>query len=302
MPTLALTGATGQLGRLVIDELLENGTPPASIVALVRDPQKAEDLAARGVVVREANDARMELERAEREADYARPETLEPALAGVDRLLLISSNVFGQRAEHHAGVVEAAERAGVGYLAYTSILNAERSTMLIAEEHQATEERLLASSIPTALLRNGWYTENHSAQAPTWLQHGGLTGAAGEGRWQPAARADYAAAAAAVLASEETEPRVYELAGDAEITMAQLAGIASEAAGRELSYTDLPEAELADVLVGAGLPVGMAKVLAESESGIKRGELTTATGELSRLIGRATTPVAETVRAAVAAA
>ena len=288
LSTLALTGATGQLGRIVIAELLEHGTAPGSIVALVRDRAKAADLAAAGISVREA--------------DYAQPEQWPAVLAGVDRLLLISSSTLGERAAHHGNVIAAAERAGVGYIIYTSILNAGDTTMLMAEEHKATEQILFASSIPAALLRNGWYTENLTAQAPTWLEHGGLTGAAGNASWQPAERRDYAAAAAAVLESDAREPQIFELAGDEPVTMQQVAAIASQAAGRELTYTDLSEADYADMLVQAGLPAQVARVLADSETGIKRGELKSDSGDLTRLIGRPTTPVAETVGAAVESA
>lgn len=283
---IAVTGATGHLGRLVIDALLERGTDPSEVVAAVRSPEKAADLAARGVHVREA--------------DYTKPDTLASAFGGVDRLLLISSSEVGQRLAHHRNVVEAAKRAGVGFLAYTSILRAATSPMRLAEEHRATEELVRESGIPFAFLRNGWYTENYTEQLGPALEHGALLGSAGEGLVSAATRADYAAAAAAVLMGDGHEGAVYELAGDDAFTMAELAAEVSRQSGTPVAYRDLPENEYARALVGFGLPEPFAAVLADSDRGIAAGHLYEDGGDLRRLIGRPTTPMPDAVASALA--
>jgi NAD(P)H dehydrogenase (quinone) len=282
---ILVTGATGKLGRLVIEQLL--GKVPASqVIAAVRDPEKATELRARGVQVRLA--------------DYGRPETLGQAFAGVEKVLLISSNEVGQRAAQHQAVVEAARKAGVKLLAYTSILHADRSRLALAAEHEATEEMLRASGVPYVLLRNGWYTENYTENLGPALAHGALLGSAGEGRIAAATRADYAAAAVAVLTGSGHENKVYELAGDTAFTMAGLAAEVSRGAGRTIVYKDLPPEQYQAVLVGAGVPGPFAGILADSDVGASRGELNDASGDLRRLIGRATTPLADAVAVALA--
>jgi NAD(P)H dehydrogenase (quinone) len=285
MPTIAITGATGHLGRLVVSALLDRGVEPSSIVALVRNPEKASDLVARGVEVREA--------------DYARPETLGPALRGVDRLLLVSSSEVGQRVAQHAAVIDAAKAAGVELLAYTGIVNSETTTVQLAAEHKETEALLRDSGLPVVLLRNGWYTENYTDQLDTALEHG-IAGAAGDGRVAPAARRDYAEAAAAVLTGDGHAGRAYELAGDEALTMSELAALISEATGRPVAYNDLSVDAYAEVLAGVGLPAPLNGIIADSSAAIRRGELVTDSGDLARLIGRPTTPVADTVREAAA--
>jgi NAD(P)H dehydrogenase (quinone) len=282
---LAVTGATGHLGRLVIDALLRR-LPATTIVALARNPSAAEDLAARGVMLREA--------------DYDRPETLAPALAGVEKLLLISGSEVGRRVPQHAAVIAAAKAAGVGFVAYTSILNAAASPLALAREHQATEAALADSGLGHALLRNGWYTENYAGVVGMALQHGAVAGSAGAGRISAAARRDYAEAAAAVLTSAEDQAgKVYELAGDTGFTMAEFAAEIAAQSGRPVTYADMPQADYADLLVGAGLPEALARVLADSDAGAARGALFEASRTLSTLIGRPTTPIAETVAAAL---
>ena len=278
--TIAVTGATGQLGRLVIDALISRGAAPGEIIAAVRDVAKAADLAARGVQVREA--------------DYDRPETLAAAFEGVSRLLLISGNEVGKRLPQHTAVVTAATSAGVGFLAYTSILRADTSTIGLAPEHRATEDVIAASGIPYALLRNGWYVENYPIA--TALSTGAFVGSAGEGRIAAATRADYAEAAAAVLLSGE--PGVYELGGDA-FTMAELAAEVARQSGKPVGYQDLPVPEYQAILVGAGLPEGYAGLLAETDAKIVDGELDVDSAVLSRLIGRPVTPLSEAVAAAL---
>ena len=281
---IVVTGATGHLGRLVIAQLLQK-VPAQQLVAAVRNPAKAADLAARGVQVRLA--------------DYTQPNTLDAAFAGVEKLLLISSNEVGQRAAQHQAVIDAAKRAGVTLLAYTSMLHADRNKMALAGEHQATEAALRASGLPFVLLRNGWYLENYTENLAPALQHGALLGSAGEGRIAAAARADYAAAAAEVITREGQAGRVYELAGDSPFTMAQLAAEVSRLARQPVVYKNLPPAEYAQALVGFGIPKPYAEVLADSDVGISRGELDDSSGELRRLIGRPTTPLATAISAAL---
>ncbi|MBT9552765.1 MAG: SDR family oxidoreductase [Hydrogenophaga sp.] len=282
---IAITGATGQLGRLVIQNLLKT-VPAAQIVAAVRSPEKAADLAALGVQVRQA--------------DYAQPATLEAAFQGVDKLLLISSSEVGQRAPQHAAVIAAAQKAGVKLLAYTSILRADSSPLGLAAEHKETEAMLRASGLPHVLLRNGWYTENYTASVPAALQYGAVMGSAKDGRIASAARADYAAAAAAVLTKDGQAGQVYELAGDTAYTLSELAAEIALQSGKPVVYNDLPEAAYAAALVQVGLPEGFAALLADSDVGASKGGLFDDGRQLSQLIGRPTTPLAEVVKAALA--
>lgn len=281
---IVITGANGQLGSLVIDTLLKS-VPASQIVAAVRTPAKAAALAARGVEVREA--------------DYERPETLRTAFAGASKLLLISSSEVGKRTPQHQAVIEAAQAAGVQLLAYTSILHADTSPLPLAAEHLATEQLIRASGLPAVILRNGWYTENYLASVPTALQYGALLGSAGEGRIASATRADYAAAAAAVLLADKQAGRVYELAGDASYTLTELAAAITQASGTPVKYQDLPPAEFKGVLLGAGLPEGLAALLAESDEGASRGGLFDDGHQLSTLIGRPSTDLATALGAAL---
>ncbi len=280
---IAITGATGHLGRLVIAALLDQNVPASEIVAIVRDAGKAADLAARGVQVRQA--------------DYAQPDTLTAALRGVDKLLFVSSSEVGSRAAQHRNVVDAARATGVTLLAYTSIPKADTSPMVLAAEHKATEEMIRAAGLPFVFLRNGWYMENYTDNLAPTLQHGALLGSAGEGRFTPATRADYAAAAAAVLTGQGHENGVYELGGDESVSLAGLAAEIGTQSGTPVTYRNLPAVEYANVLTGFGLPVGLATVLADADLGIARGDLTTESGDLRRLIGRPTTTLADAVRA-----
>lgn len=282
---IVITGASGQLGRLVIDQLLKS-VPADQLVAAVRTPASVADLAAKGVVIREA--------------DYNRPDTLESAFAGADKLLLISSSEVGQRASQHANVIAAAVKAGVGLLAYTSILHADSSPLPLAQEHKRTEAMLAESGLPHALLRNGWYSENYTAAVPVALEYGVVMGCAGAGRIASAARADYAAAAAAVLLAEGQAGKVYELAGDNAYTLTELAAEIATQSGKEVSYQDLPEADYAKALLDAGLPEPIAVMLAESDTGASRGGLFDDSQTLSKLIGQASTPISESVRQALA--
>jgi len=284
-PRILVTGASGQLGRLVIDKLLET-TPATQIAAIVRASKAAADLSARGVQVRVA--------------DYSKPATLDAALAGVDRLLLISSSEVGQRVPQHRNVIAAAKQAGVKLVAYTSVLHADASPLGLAEDHRQTEAALRASGISFVLLRNGWYTENYAASIPAALAHGALIGSAGEGRIASASRADYAAAAAAVLtANQDQGGRIYELAGDLPYTLSEFAAEVARQSGKPVVYKNLTEADFKAALVGAGLPEGFAALLADSDAGASKGALFDDSHQLSKLIGRPTTPWATTVSAAL---
>lgn len=282
---IAVTGATGQLGRFVIDALLKK-VPAGEIVAAVRTPAKAADLAALGVIVRQA--------------DYGQPETLEAALAGVDKLLLISGSEVGQREAQHKAVIEAARAAGVGFIAYTSLLHADTSPLGLGVEHRATEALLKASGIPFALLRNGWYSENYAASIPPALAHHAFIGAAGEGRIASAARQDYAEAAAEVMTREDQAGKVYELAGDDSYTLAQFAAEIAAQSGEKVDYVNLSQSEFAAALKNAGLPEGLAEMLADSDAGAEKGGLFDDSRQLSQLIGRPTTTWQAVIRAALA--
>lgn len=285
--TIAVTGAGGQLGRLVVEDLLARGIPAAEIVAGTRRPEALADLAARGVQVRHA--------------DYDDVASLDAALAGAEKVLVISGTDFGRRPAQHAAAAAAAQRAGARLVVYTSAPQADTTTMLLAAEHRASEEAIRALGVPFTFLRNYWYFENYTAQLPTFLEHGAIVGAAGDGRISGAARADFAAAAAAVLATEGHENAVYELGGEPSFTLGQLADVVSKAADRQVVYRDVPAEELQQVLVGAGLPEPMAAVMADVDQHIAQGVLYTDTGDLTRLIGRPTTSLEDVVAAAVAA-
>lgn len=281
---IALTGATGQLGQLVVKHLLTR-VAPSTVVAVVRDAAKAKDLAAAGIQVRVAA--------------YGDETALTKAFAGVSSVLLISSSEVGQRVPQHLSVVEAAKAAGVGRFIYTSVLKADRSPLSLAPEHMATETAVRASGLPFVILRNGWYTENYTAGLGAALAHGVLLGSAGDGRLSLAPRDDYALAAAIVLAGGGETGRVYELAGDTACTLTEFAAELSRQAGRTIPYQNLPEAEYSGILVGAGLPGWLASGLASWDVAASKGALYDASGDLSRLIGRPTTPLATVMAAAL---
>lgn len=274
---IAITGATGQLGQLVIEQLLKT-VSGSQIVAIVRNPAKAESLSNQGINVRQA--------------DYTDQAAFTTALAGVDKLLLISSSEVGQREPQHKNVIHAAKAAGVKFIAYTSLLHADKSPLGLANEHVATEKALAESGIPYALLRNGWYTENYLASAPPALEHGVFIGAAGEGKIASATRADYAAAAAKVIAEEGHAGNVYELAGDNAWTLSELAAELSKQSGKPVTYQNLSEADFAAALKNVGLPAGLADMLADSDVGASKGGLFDDSRTLSKLIGRPTTSLA----------
>lgn len=278
---IAITGATGQLGQHVIDTLLKT-VPASQIAAIVRNPAKADALTRLGVTVRQA--------------DYSDEAAFTAALQGIDRLLLISSSEVGQRAAQHRNVINAAIAANVKFIAYTSLLHADRSPLGLHVEHVETEKMLADSGIPYALLRNDWYTENYLASAPAALEHGVFIGAAGEGKITSATRADYAAAAARVISEEGHAGKVYELAGDEGWTLSQLAAELAKQSGQKVVYQNLSEADFAAALKGVGLPAGLADMLADSDAGAAKGGLFDDSHTLSALIGRPTTSLAESVK------
>ncbi|HBD3593187.1 TPA: NAD(P)H:quinone oxidoreductase [Escherichia coli] len=277
---IAITGATGQLGHYVIESLMKT-VPASQIVAIVRNPAKAQALAAQGITVRQA--------------DYGDEAALTSALQGVEKLLLISSSEVGQRAPQHRNVINAAKAAGVKFIAYTSLLHADTSPLGLADEHIETEKMLADSGIVYTLLRNGWYTENNLASAPAALEHGVFIGAAGDGKIASATRADYAAAAARVISEAGHEGKVYELAGDSAWTLTQLAAELTKQSGKSVTYQNLSEADFAAALKSVGLPDGLADMLADSDVGASKGGLFDNSKTLSKLIGRPTTTLAESV-------
>ncbi|MFJ6982463.1 MULTISPECIES: SDR family oxidoreductase [unclassified Streptomyces] len=281
--SIVVTGATGHLGRLVVEKLRET-VPAEQITAVVRDEAKAADLAARGV--------RLAV------ADYNAPATFDGVLAAGDKVLLISGNEFDKgRPAQHQVVIDAAKAAGVALLAYTSAPGA--LTAALADDHRATEKALLASGLPWALLRNGWYHENYTENLAPVLEHDAVLAAAGDGRVSSASRADYAAAAAAVLTGEGHENATYELGGDEAWSFAEYAAELSRQTGRTIAYNAVSVEALAGILAGAGVPGPLAAILAGVDASIEKGELVVSSGDLSRLTGRPTTPLSEAIAVAL---
>jgi NAD(P)H dehydrogenase (quinone) len=282
---IVITGASGQLGRLVIARLLET-VPASQIIAAVRDPKKVADLAAKGVQVRQA--------------DYSQPATLDGAFKDAEKVLLISSSEVGQRLVQHQAVIDAAKRQRVKLLGYTSILHASDSQLGLAEEHRQTEAALARSGVPTVVLRNGWYHENYTAGVAHALANGAHFGSAGEGRISSASRAEYAAAASAVLTSNEDQGgKVYELAGDESYTLSDFAAEIARQSRKPVVYTDLPQADYKAALLQAGLPEFVAQLLADSDAAAAKGALLDDSRQLSQLIGRPTTPLASAIAEAL---
>ncbi len=283
--SIVVTGATGSLGTLVIDELLAKVTAE-QVVAVVRDKEKAAGLAARGVGLRIA--------------DYDETATLDGAFRKADRVLLISGSEIGKRVPQHTAVIDAAKAAGVAQLAYTSVLGGPAADFQLAAEHQVTEQLIRDSGLPYTFLRNGWYTENYTEHLAPVLEHGAVVASAGAGRVASASRADYAAAAAAVLTGEGHLGQAYELSGDVAWSFAEYAAELSSQTGRTIVHNDVPAAAHLEILTGAGLPAPLAEVFVDVDAAVGRGLLAGTSGDLGRLAGRATTPLAESVRVALA--
>ncbi|MEU6379923.1 SDR family oxidoreductase [Streptomyces sp. NPDC046909] len=281
--SIVVTGATGHLGRHVVEQLLEK-VPAEQVTAVVRSAEKGADLAAKGVKLAIA--------------DYNTPESFDSVFAAGDKVLLISGNEFDKgRVGQHKVVIEAAKAAGVALLAYTSAPGTLKAAL--ADDHRGTEEALLASGLPYALLRNGWYHENYTENLAPVLQYGAVTQAAGEGRVSSASRADYAAAAVAVLTGEGHENQTYELGGDEAWSFAEYAAQLSDQTGKEIVYNSVSAEEYTGILTGAGLPAPLAAVFAGVDDSIEKGELVVSSGDLSRLAGRPTTPLSEAITAAL---
>ena len=275
--TIAISGASGQLGRIAI-ESLKTRVDAGTIVALARDPAKVADLQVEG-----------------RAFDYTRPETLAPALKGVDVLALISSSDFEDRVGQHKNVIEAAKSAGVGRIIYTSIVKADQSPLLIAQDHRETEGILVAAGIDYTILRNPWYIENWTASFPVAVEQGALIGATGGAPSTPATRQDLGEALAAVAAGDGHANKIYELGADTALSLHDMAAALSEAVGKTIPYNDLPKETCAEILTSVGLPESFAAVIADAESGVPQGWLSSDSGDLSRLIGRRTTSLEEAV-------
>jgi NAD(P)H dehydrogenase (quinone) len=278
---IGVTGATGQLGRLVVENLLGR-CGAADVVAIVRDAGKAAGLAAKGVEVRVAS--------------YDDRASLDAALAGLDRLLLISSNEVGRRVPQHKNVIDAAKAAGVGHVVYTSAPKAATSSLVLAPEHKATEEYLASSGLAYTVLRNNWYSENYAQTIRKAAASGELVSAAADGRVASAPRADYAEAAAVVLLGEGHEGKVYELGGDHAWDFHELAATIAEVIGGSCTYKPVEPAELVAGMTQAGLDEGTAGFVAALDANIAEGALAETTGDLSALLGRPTTPLKETVK------
>jgi len=280
--TILVTAASGHFGPLVVESLLARGANPADVVASARDTSKLEELAARGIRTVEL--------------DYARPETIAPALEGVDTVLLVSGTDFGNRVPQHQNVIDAAKAAGVTKLVYTSAPRATTADFVLAPEHGATEEAVAASGVPAVILRNNWYTENYAADVARAAETGVVASSAGDGRVPSASRADYADAAAVVLLEDGHVGQVYELAGDVLWDYSDLAAAIGEVVGREVTYVQLSPEEHVAALEAAGLDAGTAGFVAAIDAGIRNGVLAESDGTLSRLIGRPTTTLVEGLR------
>jgi NAD(P)H dehydrogenase (quinone) len=280
--SITVTGATGQLGRLIVESLLRRGVPPDQIVAVGRNVAKAADLGDRGVVVVRA--------------DYDDVDSLRPAFADTDELMLVSGNEASKRVQHR-NVIGVAKDAGVGLVAYTSMANADRSTLMLAADHRATEQDIIAAGLPYVFLRHSWYMENYTSQLPTYLERG-IVGAAGDGKISAATRADFAEAAAAVLTTGGHANRVYELGGEA-FTMTELAAEISRQTGQQVTYTDLPVDKYVEMLAAAGTPRPNAELIADGDRGVAQGHMHVEGDDLERLIGRRPTSLADASRAAM---
>lgn len=278
---IGVTGATGQLGRLVVEKL-KNRVNTDGLVALVRSPDKAANL---GIEARAF--------------DYTQPASLTGALEGIDHLLIISGNEVGQRKIQHENIINAAKSAGVKWIVYTSLLHADTSSLSLAAEHLATEELLKGSGIQYTILRNGWYTENYTAAIPGALAAGVFVGSAGEGKISSASREDFAEAAAVVLTSSGHHGKVYELAGDDAYTLNDLAAELSNQSGKHIPFNNLPEEEYSAVLKSFGLPAGIAQAIASWDVGISQGDVFDDGKILSGLIGRPTTSLTQVVKKAL---
>jgi NAD(P)H dehydrogenase (quinone) len=282
--SIVVTAATGHLGSLVVDELLQR-VPADQIVAVARNAEKAAPLADRGVEVRIA--------------DYNDTDALAKAFGAGDTVLLISG-LEPNRVDQHKAIIAAAREAGVERIAYTSVLGGPEADFDLAADHQATEQAVLESGLPYTFLRNGWYSEVYTDQIAVQLEHG-VVGSAGDGRIASASRRDYAAAAAAVLTGEGHEKKAYELNGDTAFTLTEYAAELAKQSGTEVAYNNVPAETHLQILLDAGLPEVFAPILVDVDNAIERGLLAGRGTDLTDLIGRPTTPIADTIAAALKA-
>ncbi|MGW7685154.1 SDR family oxidoreductase [Kribbella sp. NPDC054772] len=280
--SIVVTAATGHLGTLVVDELLQR-VPADQVVAVARNAEKAAPIADRGVEVRIA--------------DYNDADALAEAFGAGDTVLLISG-LEPNRLDQHKAVIAAAKDAGVARIAYTSILGGPEADFDLAADHRATEQAILDSGLPYTFLRNGWYNEVYTDQIAGQLTNGVL-GSAGDGRIASAARRDYAAAAAVVLTGDGHEKRAYELNGDTDWTLTDYAAELAKQSGQNVAYNNLSPADHTQVLVGAGFPEPVAQMFVGVENAIERGRLAYRSDDLTQLIGRPTTPVADAIATAL---
>lgn len=278
---IGVTGATGQLGKLVVEQLKKK-VAVENIVALVRTPDKASDL---GIEVRAF--------------DYNKPNEMVGALNGIDHLLLISANEIGKRAEQHKNVIEAAQKADVQWIVYTSLLHADTSSLNLAGEHRFTEEALKGSGIDYTILRNGWYTENYTGSIQGALKAGAFVASAGDGKISSATRTDYAEAAAVAITDQSHNGMTYELAGDTAYSLSELAAEISKQSGKQIPYKNLPEAEYAGILKNMGVSEQFANAIASWDISASKGDLFNDSKQLSKLIGRPTTPLSATVKSSL---
>lgn len=276
-----ITGASGQLGKLIVKKLIEK-TGPSSVVALVRSPEKVQGL---GIEVRKF--------------DYEEAAGLASSLKDIDTLLLISANEIGKRERQHKNVINAAKSAGVKWIVYTSILHADTSSLSLAAEHLATENEIKKSGIPYTILRNSWYTENYTGSIQGAVAGGAFIGSAGDGKIASAVRSDFAEAAVAVLTGKDHKGKIYELAGDEAYTLKDLAAEISRQTGKNIPYNNLPESEYAGILQKFGLPEGIAAAIASWDKSASKGDLFDGTRQLSMLIGHPTAPLSVAVKEAV---
>jgi NAD(P)H dehydrogenase (quinone) len=283
--SIVVTGATGHLGRLIVDGLLRDGIAPEEIVAAGRNTAKLSELADRGVRVVQM--------------DYSDPESMAVAFSGASTLMLVSSSEVGQRAAQHAAAIDAARLAGVGYIVYTSAPKADTTVLVLAPEHKITEELIHASGIPFTILRNGWYTENYVGTAAQAKESGVVAASVGEGLVASASRVDYADAAVAVLTGQGHENKTYELSGDIAWSHTELAAVLADILGRDVVYTALSDEEHLAALQTAGLDAGTAGFVMALDADTRNGLLGETSGELTALIGRPTTPLRDGLVAAL---
>lgn len=282
---IVVTGATGKLGRLVIEALMRR-SDPSQIIAAVRNPERMADLTTRGIKVRHA--------------DFDKPGTLIAAFMGAKRALLISSNDLSHRTTQHLAAIEAAKRAGVQSLSYTSLLHADTSKMRLAAAHKATEQALIASGMAYTILRNSWYLENYTEHLAPMIAEGTIHGCAALGRVCAASRNDLAEAAAVVLTKPGHDKKIYELAGDQSFSMSELAAAVATHSGKAITYDDMSESDYNDHLVLSDVPQAMADVLSDADAAIARGEMEDKSGALHRLIGHETTGLSAALAALAA--